>query len=57
MAQIESESLIDLVIAFGGIDEEGATNIIKGIFGISAEDPLPEGLPVHLRFAFTLADQ
>jgi len=46
----DSASLIELVVAFGGIDREGATNILRSVFGVSVDDPMPETLPIRIVF-------
>jgi hypothetical protein len=52
-AQIASEELIALIMSVGGIDVEGAGNLVKAVYGIPPEESLPEQLP--LAFAMTLS--
>jgi hypothetical protein len=47
-----SSGMVDLVVASGGIDEEGVTNLIKTIFNVPFDEPLPETLPMAFRFRF-----
>ena len=49
---IPSAGMVGLVVASGGIDEEGVTNLIKTIFNVPFEDELPETLPMAFRFEF-----
>ncbi|MFT6396674.1 MAG: hypothetical protein ACJAYU_001417 [Bradymonadia bacterium] len=51
---IPSAGMIALVVTSGGIDEEGVTNLLKTIFSIPFDDPLPETLPMAFRFGFEL---
>lgn len=53
--EVPSSILVDVVVSAtaGGIDREGVSNILKDVFGIPEEDPLPERLPI--RFEFDLA--
>ncbi len=53
IGQIQSQALIDLVIAIAGIDPEGIGELIKGIWEIPPEEPLPELLDFHLAFTPT----
>ena len=49
-ATVPSQALVEMVMNVGGIDEEGTKNLVKGVFGIDASEPLPDGLPIHVRF-------
>lgn len=51
--ELVSAELIALVRSFAGIDEEGVANLLKAVFGVPAEDPLPARLEV--RFGLTFA--
>jgi len=51
IGQVQSQALIELVIAIAGIDPEGIGELIKGVWEIPPEDPLPELLDFHLSFA------
>lgn len=53
--EVTSASLIALVQTVGGIDEEGVSNIIKAIYGVAKDDPLPEHLPTAFSFTLTRA--
>lgn len=50
--QVASANLLEIVLGVPGIDEEGATNLLKSIYGVPAEDPLPELLDVAFAFTF-----
>ena len=47
-----TDDLIEVIVNVteGGIDAEGVTNIIKEVFGVSPDDPLPPTLPIHFNF-------
>ena len=47
-AAIESAALLAIITAVGGIDEEGAANLVKGVYALSNEEPLPPELPLAL---------
>lgn len=49
---IPSAAMVGLVVASGGIDEEGVVNLIKTIFNVPFEEELPETLPMAFRFGF-----
>lgn len=49
--EINADNLLELIMAVGGIDREGASNLVASVYGLS---PLPEVLP--LRFGFELAE-
>jgi hypothetical protein len=52
-AEVESAALISLIMSVGGIDEEGAGNLVKGVYDLPPEEPLPERLPI----AFTVVPE
>ena len=52
--EISSEALKALVMSVGGVDEELANTLIRGIFGIAASEPLPLRLP--MTFSYTLEE-
>ncbi|MCB9737321.1 MAG: hypothetical protein H6745_32470 [Deltaproteobacteria bacterium] len=54
--EIASETLTDIIVAVAGIDRDGIGELIKGVWGIPTEAPLPERLPIHLRFALHAAE-
>ncbi|TNF23326.1 MAG: hypothetical protein EP329_27790 [Deltaproteobacteria bacterium] len=49
--EVASDTLIDIVVAIAGIDREGVGELLKGIWELPSEEPLPALLPFHLRFA------
>ncbi len=49
---VPSEEMVGLIVAVGGIDSEGAANLLKSVFGVAAEEPMPAMLPI--RFGFDL---
>ncbi len=50
---IATQNLVDIVLTVGGIDQEGVENLIKSIYTIAPEAPLPELLPFAMRFTLT----
>lgn len=48
----ETQALVALVVSvtMGGIDQEGVEGILRDMFGIGHEEPLPDRLPVVLEF-------
>ncbi|RJO63263.1 MAG: hypothetical protein C4523_21090 [Myxococcales bacterium] len=54
--EITSAGLIALIMSVGGIDEEGAGNLIKSIYGYAAEEPLPVRLSMAFAFEFERAN-
>ena len=53
--EVVAMELVATIQSIGGIDEDGAINILKGVFGIDPESPLPETLPIE--FAFTVVSE
>ena len=53
--RVASSELLGVILAVGGIDEEGATNLIKSVYEVPAEEPLPDELPLLFRFRFVSA--
>ena len=49
-AEVASAELVAIIVAIGGIDQEGAENLVKGVYGIDAAEELPEKLPLELSF-------
>lgn len=49
-AQGDVASLMAIVTSIDGVDEEAATNLLKQVYGLDPEQPLPETLPLALRF-------
>jgi len=49
--EVASETLIDIVVAIAGIDRDGVGELIKGVWELPSDEPLPSLLPFHLRFA------
>lgn len=45
---LESKPLIDAVLAIAGIDRAGIESLVKSVFGVPADQPLPATLPVKL---------
>jgi hypothetical protein len=43
--EVDSAELIALIMSVGGIDPEGAGNLLKSVYGLPADEPLPERLP------------
>lgn len=52
VGQYDSAILTTIVTETAGIDIDGASNLIKQVYGVAMEDPLPEKLPVHFVFKF-----
>ena len=52
---IPSAGLIGLIMAVGGIDEEGAGTLVKSVFGIPESEELPTRLPVAFEFLYETA--
>ncbi len=50
--EISGPGLVNIVVSVGGIDYNGAEPLIKSIYGIDSEDPLPERLPMHFQYSF-----
>ncbi|MBN2494403.1 MAG: hypothetical protein JXR96_07435 [Deltaproteobacteria bacterium] len=50
--QVASEVLVGLVVSVGGIDEAGASALIKAVYGIDAAEPLPAALPFAFEMLF-----
>ncbi len=44
--EIASADMLQLVTAVGGIDDEGAANLVKEVYGLPAAEDLPERLPL-----------
>ncbi|CAN0590874.1 unnamed protein product, partial [Laminaria digitata] len=51
--EVRSAALLGLIQEVGGIDDEGASGLVKDVFGVPAEDPLPEFLTIRFRLTFT----
>jgi len=47
---IASQALLDTIMSVAGIDQDGASNLIKQVYGLPDEEPLPENLPIHFEF-------
>jgi len=54
--QVPSAGLLAIILAVPGIDVEGATNLLKQIYEVPVEDPLPELLEVAFLFSFKRAE-
>jgi len=50
-ASFPSRALVDLILQNFGIDEAGVVGLVKSVFGIERQDPLPTLLPVVFDFA------
>lgn len=46
---VRSADLLGLIQEVGGIDDEGATGLLKSVFGVEADQPLPELLSIRFR--------
>lgn len=55
LGQIDPELLIDAITDIAGIDRDGAANLLKGVYDISLDEPLPNRLNVHFSFRFQSA--
>ena len=53
--EVASDALIDIVVAIAGIDRDGVGELIKGVWELPPDEPLPMRLPFHLRFALHVA--
>ncbi len=53
--EIGGPALVQMVVDVGGIDTEGATNLIKQVYGVDASAELPERLPVRFTVPLTPA--
>ncbi len=53
---VPSRSLVDLVVNSGGIDEVGVINLLKSIFGLPIDEPLPTVLSMVFRFTFEMPE-
>ena len=51
-AGVISNELIALVMDFAGIDEDGVANLLKGVFEIPSDEPLPAILPIQFALEF-----
>ena len=51
-----AQSLVGTITSVGGIDFEGASNLVKQIYNIPIMDELPEDLPAKFTFTYTLAE-
>jgi hypothetical protein len=49
---ISSKALIESIVSTGGIDEEGASILVKSVCGVDMEEPLPSKLSVNFTFEF-----
>lgn len=49
---VGSKALLDILFAVGGIDGEGASNLLKAVFGVPADQPLPKLLKFTFAFTF-----
>jgi hypothetical protein len=55
-AEIASQDLLSLITAVGGIDEQGAGNLVKEVYDLPAAEELPERLPLGFSFDLTALD-
>lgn len=53
--QIQAEELVGLVVSMGGIDRDGVEVLVKSIFGVNTDDPLPAHFPIRFKFEFEKA--
>ena len=49
---VPGDNMVDLVAGISGIDEAGATGLVKNVFGVVPTDELPAELPISFRFSF-----
>jgi hypothetical protein len=54
-ARIVSADLVDTIMQVGGIDEEGASGLIKSVYALPAGEALPLELPLTFEIALTPA--
>ncbi len=52
VGNVGSKALLDILFAVGGIDERGASSLLKAVFGIKPGQPLPKLLPFEFAFGF-----
>lgn len=48
--EVPSSEMVGLVVSVGGIDEQGAANLVKSVFGFAPSEPIPARLPIRFRF-------
>ncbi len=56
---ISGPGMVDIVVSVtnsSGLDEEGATILLKSVWGIDSEDPLPDRLPFGFAFTYVKAE-
>ena len=51
----QSAELVSLVMSVGGIDEDGTTALIRAIYDVEEDEPLPERLPIWFEFTYESA--
>lgn len=54
-AVFASAILLDIITKTAGIDEDGAGNLIKQVYGVPTDEPIPEKLPLEFYFIFEAA--
>ena len=52
----DPQDLVTIITDIAGIDDAGASNLVKQAYGIPSEDPLPESLTVDFNFTFSPAN-
>ncbi len=50
--RVSGPALVDMVVTMGGIDAEGAAALIKAVYGVGGDEPLPALLPFAFRMTF-----
>ena len=55
VGEFASSILVGVVTETAGIDIDGASNLIKQVYGVPSDQPLPERLPMHFVFTFLAA--
>ena len=49
---IASQTLVDMIVSIGGIDEAGASALVKAVYDLPAGEPLPPTLPFAFRMTY-----
>jgi hypothetical protein len=52
--EIFADEMVQLVVSVGGIDAQGAANLVKSVFGYGPAETMPERLPIAFRFELGL---
>jgi hypothetical protein len=55
IGEIDPQELISIIRSVAGIDVNGAENLIKQVYKLPPDQPLPARLPIHFLFTFTPA--